>query len=140
MLDLILFYLSISLAAFFNAVMDTLAHHYYTSVFRDWNCKVLGRRFDERFWNPVKSSEQLDYVHIWFIKTKYRPDAWHLAKSLMIIVWAVVAVKGAPYLLFVTLPKEWMSVAGIMITIGFVWNAVFNLFYNKVLLKKKKLK
>jgi hypothetical protein len=75
----------ISLAAIFEAIMDTLAHHFTGSVFKNLNPK---------FWNPNESwvrKHELGGLY----KSILSPftDAWHLAKLIMLsfIVGTVVA-------------------------------------------------
>jgi len=58
------------LAAIFNAMMDTLTHHFDTSVFKGLNPK---------WWNPnVSWQYNNNFLGI------VRLDAWHLAKFGMI--------------------------------------------------------
>lgn len=99
-------------AAFFKAVADTLQHHYDKSVF--W-------KLNKNFWNPVVSAEHVKFLP-W---TKYRPDAWHLANTGMIV----------SFILFAVLYKPLIGWFFAVILGGIVFNLVFNLFYNKVLLK-----
>lgn len=112
----ILTILFITLAGIFKAVADTLTHHYYTSIFSNKN---------ERFWNP-----NVSWRYVKFIKfTKYRPDAWHLANSGMIVsfcVAVVIALRSKPVL--------WWGFE--LIIAGAVFIATFNLFYNKILIKR----
>ena len=60
------------LAAICNAIMDTLVHHYYTSIFF---------RMNKYFWNPEESWLHATRIPI----LKYKLDAFHIFKSLMII-------------------------------------------------------
>jgi hypothetical protein len=97
-------------AAFFNAVSDTLADHFDTSVFR-W--------LDPRFWN-----KQVSWRYAPFLKfTRYRLDAWHLSKSLSIICAVLAMVFHTPVF------PWWAELAGA----GLLWNETFNLFYDKIL-------
>jgi hypothetical protein len=107
----------IILAAFFKAVSDTLKDHYYISVFR---------LKDARFWNPNESYKYTGFLKIWFIKTQYRADAWHISNSLMIISFCLAIVLHKPVL-------SWYYE---LIIAGIAFNVSFNLFYNKVLVKK----
>lgn len=103
--------LCILLAAIFKAVADTLQHHFDTSVFRNLNPK---------FWNPVVSCDYVGFLPF----TKYRPDAWHLANSGMIICFIPAASIND------LLINSWLiNVAAL----GVIFNLTFNLFYNKVL-------
>ena len=119
------------IAAFLNAVMDTLVHHYWHSIFNS-------RKLDDKFWNPAISWQTTPYLPY----TKYKADAWHIAKSLMIISQALsccfIFIVGV-YILPET-PAWLLSIDSviIMIVLGLLWNGVFNLFYNKILIKKQK--
>jgi hypothetical protein len=93
----------ILLAAICNAVMDVLSFHYHSSIFRYMN---------ESFWNPEKS-----WVKKFIPFTKYRLDAWHVFKSLM-ICFLLLAAFGLTWKFFLA---------------GAIWILTFNLFYNKVL-------
>lgn len=75
------------------------------------------------FWCKVNSSER---PFIW--GTKYRVDAWHLSKSLMIIFMALAIVIYTPVF-------NWLID---FILVGAVWNIVFNLCYNKLFTSWKK--
>jgi hypothetical protein len=95
--------LFIILAAICNAVMDVLQFHFHTSVF-----KYMGK-----LWNPDISWKVAKMLPF----TKYKLDAWHIFKSMMIV-----------FLLFAMYGFSWWFVVG-----GIVWNLTFNLFYNKIL-------
>lgn len=104
------YYISISLvclAAFFKAVADTLQHHYYTSVFKKLNPK---------WWDPAISWEYVDKIQF----TGYRPDAWHLSNSLMIISFLLAII------FYKNKHPRWIE----FIIGGIVFNLVFGLFYS----------
>lgn len=103
-----------ALASVCNAVMDTLAHHFYVSVFQ---------KKDPKFWNPEVSWKEVGYLPF----TKFKADAWHLVKSLMIILIAL-AICFKPYWV-----KTGMDIIMYLILLGVVWNGTFSLFYNKLL-------
>jgi hypothetical protein len=91
------------LAAIFNAVMDKTKDtiQYNTSVFKNWN---------KRFWNDEEHTSYFPY-------TKYKLNAWHLSKSLMIIcICAALSCNIWEFLIY-----------------GIIWNLVFNFLYNKAL-------
>jgi hypothetical protein len=104
----------IALAAMFNAVMDTLAHHYDTSIFK------LNNR---KFWDPSISWRFAKN----FPFTTMRMDGWHFAKVGMIwsALAAIVFYEGQ---LFNILPP-WLD----FFFLGMVWVISFNVFYNKLL-------
>jgi hypothetical protein len=93
----------IVLAAIFKATADKLSHHFEKSIFKNLNPK---------WWNPNVSWEYVKFIPF----TKYRPDAWHIANSLMIVCFAIAAFG-------ITLK---------MLVTGVVFILIFNLFYNKI--------
>src|SRR5688572_9293791 len=93
-----------SLAAICNAVMDKLQFHFYTSIFQDKN---------PRFWNPELSWRYAKIVPF----TKYKIDAWHLAKSLMIIF---VACASAVLILEVE-DGAWWCLPVALVMYGATW-------------------
>lgn len=105
------------LASICNACMDTLVHHWYKSIFKDFK--------NPNFWNPELSSSQAPYIP----HTKYKVDAWHLFKSTMIILLALSV-------LTFNYSGNILSYGILLIAYGFAWNLPFNLFYNKLLIKK----
>lgn len=121
----------IIIAAICNAIMDTLFHHYGISIFN--KSKSL-------FWsNPYTTSWLNKYVDrdvkkglikykILFFKIE-KPaaftDAWHFFKSLMIIT---IILSIVFYKVFFTWYFDFLI-------LGIVWNLVFSLFYNKILIK-----
>jgi hypothetical protein len=103
--------LFIALAAVLNAVMDSVE---YETAFE----KSIFNRYNPKWW-----CKSISWKYVKFIPfTKYRPDAWHLAKSGMIVflLLAVVVYTNdfIPFMDFVLL--------------GLIWNMIFNLFYNKI--------
>jgi hypothetical protein len=139
------------IAAISIATMDTLSHHFSTSIFKNE---------DKQFWDPSISwtnkyniLTHVDgtkyYVHKKLFKkdipiplTKgkktfnvntFEPlsDAWHRLKSLGIISFIVA----------ISLNDSNQSFSSSIITtilLGAVFNVTFNLFYNKLLLSKTK--
>jgi hypothetical protein len=105
-------YIFLGFASICNAIMDTLTHHFSQSIFRNKN---------DKFWNPNISWQYNNFLPL----TKYRVDAWHLFKSAMIIFicLAIVSAKKLNIIDFVLL--------------GSLWNLVFNIFYNHVLINNK---
>lgn len=98
---------TIILAASMNAVMDTLAFHRSVSI---W--KASGE-----FWTVDKGG---------FLPfTKYRFNAWHLAKSIMIMAMVVGALVYEPIITPVV----------DFVILGIVWNIFFNILFNKILEK-----
>ncbi len=102
----------IILAAFCNSVMDNISHHWYKSVFN---------KFNPNFWNPLVSCITAYVVPY----TKYKIDAWHLLKSLMIVFICLSVV------LYVPVVNPLVD----FILLGLWWNTIFNIFYNHFLNK-----
>jgi hypothetical protein len=105
-------YLLLALASICNSIMDTLTHHFSQSIFRNKN---------EEFWNPNVSWKFAFYLPY----TKYKVDAWHLLKSAMIIFICLAIVFGNK-----------LNIID-FILLGTLWNIVFNIFYNHLLISKK---
>jgi hypothetical protein len=107
--------LLVILAAACNAVMDkteTLIS-YNASVFRKWN---------KKFWCKPYAAHNVDFLPF----TSYRPDAWHLAKSAMIVLLLstlLVAKYASPSTLNAL--EFILSLA----LLGVIWNWTFNFFY-----------
>jgi hypothetical protein len=115
-------YVLLAVAAMLSAVQDTIAHHYLDSIFI---------RFDEqRYWNLYLSNAKPIYLR----GTRYKVDAWHNAKSLMIISISIAILLYKPLFHF---KFHFFAELALM---GIIWNAVFNIFYNRLLLIKKSIK
>ena len=102
-------------AGFFLAVMDRVENEpsFNKSIFADK---------DPRWWCKTISWQYVDFLPF----TRYRPDAWHLAKSGMILSCGLMAGFSAN----VVNPVTWGIVLGVIITASFV------LFYDYILIKK----
>ena len=105
--------LFIILAAICKAIADTLQHHFDTSVFKKLNPKL---------WNPVVSCDNVKFLPF----TKYRPDAWHLANSGMIICFIAAASISDSIFSF------WLIN---FVMLGIIFNLIFELFYGKIFIK-----
>lgn len=123
------------LAAICNAVMDTLAHHYPTSIFTKW---------DSKFWNPAiswknKYKEGVKaYGPAFFLSTGLLvafTDGWHLFKSSMIVLIGI-SIVTFPYTFQICLfNNEWLNGLVWLSIYGIAWNVPFSYFYNNVLKK-----
>lgn len=101
----------ISLAAFFNSVMDSVENeHIHDTIFSKLN---------PSFWYKRESWDKAKKIF------GYKFDAWHLSKSAMIVCF----ITG----FYFAYGFEWyyFPIGGV------VWNAVFNLFYSVVWKRKK---
>jgi hypothetical protein len=118
----------IIIAAIANALMDSVE----TSIaFR----KSIFKNRNPKWWN-----KEVSHLYVGFLPhTKYRPDAWHLAKSTMIFFLILAIVVYSPifsqlYCLFIE-SDFWSNFLGAvsdLIFYGIFWNIAFNTFYNKV--------
>jgi hypothetical protein len=121
-------YLLVILAAFCNAVMDTLIHHHDTSVFKNYKTGFFADALTVSWKNkyidgePIKGHKKL----FWFINVPDTfTDGWHFCKSTMIVALILAIVLYNP------LFGIWID----FIALGFAWNATFNFFYNVILRK-----
>jgi hypothetical protein len=95
------------MAAVLNALMDRVENeNFSSSVFKNMNPK---------FWYKRESWKTANKIFGW------KFDAWHVAKSLMIISLAFAIVLYRPILGLVD-----------VLIIGLVWNGTFNIFYKRV--------
>ena len=103
-------YFLVIVAAFFNAVMDVLLWHFDKSVFSKYNPK---------WWNPSISWQYVPLIFNWM-----RFDAWHIAKTAMLL-----CLMAAIHLYSSVL--GWVDI----FTLYLVWGITFELFYSKILRK-----
>ena len=123
------------LAASCNAVMDTLSHHYSTSIFINYN---------PAFWNPkiswknkykegVKAFGPAFYLSTGLLVAF--TDAWHLFKSIQIVLLGL-AIITFPYTYEVCIfDAEWLNQIVWLSILGIMWNVTFSFMYNRVLKK-----
>ena len=104
-----------------NAVMDNIQDHWSTSIFN--------KRAPE-FWNPAISWKISEKIFGW------KFDAWHVFKSIMILC---ICFSMSLYCYsFSLIAHEVSHINGlwfflVFIYDGLLWNATFNIFYNKLL-------
>lgn len=104
-------YLLVAIAAALNAVMDILENeNFHSSVFA---------KLDQSFWYKRESWKTARKIFGWKL------DAWHIAKSAMIITLCIAIVTHEP---IITGLKD-------LILLGIIWNLSFNTTYR--LLKKR---
>jgi hypothetical protein len=121
---LLLSLLFLVLIGFFLAVMDRTAEEvaFNNSVFRN---------LDRKWWLRSVSWQYVKFIR-W---TKYRPDAWHIAKSAMIasIGLAAVSLMYAPVFL---LRRPLLNFLSISALLAVIVTASFVVFYDYVLKQK----
>jgi hypothetical protein len=97
-------YIFIALAAVCNALMDIVENeNFHVSVFKNLN---------QKFWYKRESWKYAKQIG------GYKVDAWHLAKSLMIILICGAIVNYNPFIPVID-----------FIILGTVWNLTFIIFY-----------
>ena len=101
----------IVLAAICNAVMDSVE---YETVFS----KTIFSKKDPKFWLKTVSCDNVKFLKF----TKYRPDAWHLSKSTLVVFVIISIVTYSPVI------SPFLD----FFLLGLIWNITFNLFYNKI--------
>ncbi len=119
-----------ALAAICNAVMDVLSFRFTQSIFKH-------EPFTSWLWNP-----EISWKNKYEDKDPNKPmlkllglfdrpftDAWHTLKSLM-IVFIILSI------VTFNIEVSILSVIFGLIVYGTIWNVVFNLFYNHLLIKK----
>lgn len=123
------------LAAICNSIMDTLAHHYPTSIFV---------KYDPKFWNPkiswknkykdgVKAMGPAFYLSTGLLVAF--TDAWHLFKSTQIVLLAVSVIAFPYSYQFCFLEIVWLNQLAWLLLYGIAWNVPFSFMYNRVLKK-----
>jgi hypothetical protein len=142
--DLLIAAIFISLSAALNASMDTIEHHHSTSVFsklgsyfyHDWT-RLYEKDPDGNLIQPLQRKRW--NFGIW--KPAIHPlvfDAWHLFKSLMIIMiicYGSTFVFARERIVFTWKKIEhWYLLISLIIAYGLVWILMFNLFYDHLLL------
>jgi len=124
------------LAASCNSVMDTLSHHYSTSIFINF------RNYD--YWNPVTSWRN-KYKHgnkdegpAFFLSTGLLvafTDGWHLFKSMMIVLLAISVVTFPYTYKFCLFDNIWLNMTSWVLIYGTMWNSIFSLMYKRILIR-----
>lgn len=120
------------IAPILNAIMDLVENENFgQSIFFDkTEMKKLGKYKWNQWWYKRDS---------WLIVKKilgYRPDAWHLCKSLMIIFIVLSSIAmyfQGPIKFF---DKLWLNGLCDLIIKGTLWNLTFTLFYHKLFRSK----
>jgi hypothetical protein len=109
----------ILLAAFFNAVMDAVENeNFFESIFKN---------LPKQFWYKRESWKYVKKIF------GYRPDAWHLSKTLMLFCFTGAVISFAASVISFSLPlKKWQDVAMYVAAFGVIWNASFWLFYHVI--------
>lgn len=107
----------IALAALFNAVMDSLE----TEI--SFNASRFST-YDKNFWCKPFAANARGFIPF----TRYRLDAWHIAKSLMLF-HLITGIALAPWILPPVTGELYLDVPIVTAALGFLWIGVFNFFY-----------
>jgi hypothetical protein len=132
-------FIFLALAAICNAVMDVCSHHYFNSVFRKWDLKMIWWNAELSWTNkyieglPVFGRKHWKIFDIKIIIPVQLTDAWHFFKMLMIIfiVVSIMTYSGSMFN-----QNNFIIFCIDMLIYGCVWNCTFSLFYNKLLIVK----
>jgi hypothetical protein len=119
-----------------DAVMDTCSDHFSISIFKKMNPNIWNKNIS---WvnkyindNPANGFKKINFFGIEFNYPVQLTDAWHffkMIKELLIIMAILVAVS-------INIDYSGLFIFGYFITLSSLRNVCFNLFYNKILLKK----
>ena len=108
-----------------NAIMDTLGHHYKTSIFAKW---------DSAYWNPSVSWVNKNRLPDWIPDTF--TDGWHTIKFFHICSWLLWGGFLVYYGVYAFTGSYFLDVAIIVVGSGIIRNLVFKLFYDNILVRK----
>lgn len=146
-------YIGLGLSAFFfilaaicNALMDTLADepHFNKSIFGDKNPDFWLKQdsWDNKY-NDINGDGEGDYKGglrfkgIFGFMNNFL-DAWHIAKMGMIFSIAFSVVFFPLAFKFCVFNSNFLNGLLWLGILGVCWNTPFNLFYNKIFVKKEK--
>lgn len=126
------------LSAVCNSIMDVCSHHFDKSVFNAKN---------RYFWETdlswrnkyISGYPECGRRKVKILKWKFNypvqlTDSFHLFKSLMIVFICLSIATFNPDWKY-DFPV-WLKVILTVAVYGLFWNSAFNLFYNKILIKK----
>ena len=136
--------ISILLAGFCNAIMDTVDHHFLQSVFslirgqkkRLWWNEYQGWRNKYINRNQALGLRKMRILGMYFNYPVQLTDAWHFFKTIMLVLCALGISEGILYYTLLPLVVWYWYVSGCLIAFCTAWVLGFNFGYNKVLLRK----
>tara|TARA_R110000823_G_C15642601_1_gene470039 strand:- start:42 stop:413 length:372 start_codon:yes stop_codon:yes gene_type:complete len=117
----------ITLAAIFNAVMDTLSFRYNTSIFSNYPQWKQYLDPSVSWENKYKNGDPTQGPRFFGSETflVFLTDGWHLAKTLMILCFSSAAVAYTPLL------GSWCDVLLFYTLFG----TVFQIFFGNIFIK-----
>lgn len=121
----IVFILSIYLATLMNAFMDR------TENIIAFNQSIFYKK-NNKFWCKTISAHHVGFLPL----TKYRPDSWHIAKTLMWFFLGISTVFYQPVFV-VTKYSILNALMDVLVFYGALLTLFFNLNFNHLLKRKK---
>ena len=121
-------FILIFLCAVCNSVMDVCSFHYDNSVFAKFQPKIweTSISWKNKYMNWDGGDKRMRKL-FWIINyPTFLTDSWHFAKSLMIVLFVLSIVLYVPV----------VSPVVDFLIMGAIWNLTFNVFYNKIFVKK----
>ena len=124
------------LAGALNATMDVLSFRYKTSIFSKYPKLQSFFNPQESWVNKYKDNNPKLGPKFFGSKTflVFLTDAWHLAKMLMITAFTLAIVFYNPVIVTESI---FVNIAGNLLLMRVVFSATFELFFSKILIKKK---
>ena len=122
----------IMIASICNAIQDILAHHHSISIFGKYKkgfwSDATQESWKEKYidWDGGNRNRKKWIFGLFNLPVQFT-DAWHLFKSLMVVLFVLAIVLYKPFF-------------GILIdffVLGAIWNLEFLSFYNKILVVRK---
>lgn len=125
--------LFLALAAACNASMDVVSFHYDKSIFKNLKRQYFDPSLSWRN-KYIKGNPDYGRKTIFWTMVTLHPaftDFWHLMKSLMVIFICIALLFPLEH----CIKNNYFNLISLFVIYGFIWNMVFNLFYNKILKK-----
>jgi hypothetical protein len=124
------------LAGALNATMDVLSFRYKTSIFSKYTKLQAFFNPQESWVNKYKDNNPKLGPKFFGSKTflVFLTDAWHLAKMLMITAFTLAIVFYNPVIVTESI---FVNIVANLLLMRVVFSATFELFFSKILIKKK---
>ena len=124
------------LAGALNATMDVLSFRYKTSIFSKYTKLQEFFNPQESWVNKYKNNNPELGPKFFGSKTflVFLTDAWHLAKMLMITAFTLAIVFYNP---IIVTESIFVNIVANLLLMRVVFSATFDLFFSKILIKKK---
>ena len=124
------------LAGALNATMDVLSFRYKTSIFSKYTKLQEFFNPQESWVNKYKNNNPELGPKFFGSKTflVFLTDAWHLAKILMITAFTLAIVFYNPVIVTESI---FVNIVANLLLMRVVFSATFELFFSKILIKKK---